>query len=130
MSQALAQKWHDHIANPSPEGLAALLADDCCFYSPVVFTPQKGKEVCMRYLLSAAQVFDAQSKFRYVREVLDGDNFVLEFEAEIDGKYLNGVDLIHWNADGKIDNFKVMIRPLQAVNLLWEKMGQQLAAAS
>lgn len=128
-------KWHAHMKNPSRESLSALLADDCCFYSPVVFTPQKGKELTMRYLMAAGTSLEdkdskkkGEGKFRYTRELVDGDTIMLEFETEIGGKYVNGIDIIHFNEQGLIDDFKVFIRPLQAVNAVWESMGATLAA--
>jgi hypothetical protein len=94
-----------------------LLADDAVFHSPVVHTPQRGKEITKLYLTAAYHVlFDAG--FHYVREVVGPSDAVLEFNAEIDGIQIDGVDMIHWNADGRIDDFKVMVRPLKAVNLL------------
>ncbi|MEL0071660.1 MAG: nuclear transport factor 2 family protein, partial [Rhodobiaceae bacterium] len=95
--------------------------------SPVVFTPQKGKDITTKYLLAAGIVF-GDSKFRYISETVDDNRMILEFEAEIDGKYINGVDIIDFDDNQLITQFKVMVRPLQAVNMLWEKMGAQLAA--
>ena len=100
--------WHAYIKNESPEALADLLADDAVFHSPVVHTPQVGKAKVMSYLLAAAQVLNGDG-FRYVREVVDGDNVMLEFVSELDGIQINGIDLIHYNAEGKIDDFKVMV---------------------
>jgi SnoaL-like domain len=120
--------WHAYIDSESPEALADLLADDAVFHSPVVHTPQAGKAKVMSYLLAAAQVLNGDG-FHYVREVVDGDNVMLEFVSELDGITINGIDLIHYNADGKIDDFKVMVRPLKAINKVWEMMGAQLQAA-
>ena len=90
-------------------------------------TPQRGRALCFAYLNAAGHVF-ADSGFRYRRIIVDGDNAVLEFEAELDGIYLNGVDMIQWNAAGEITDFKVMVRPLKAINLLWGLMAKQLEA--
>ncbi|MEN9682812.1 MAG: hypothetical protein RLZZ427_563 [Pseudomonadota bacterium] len=109
--------------------LSAQLADDAVFHSPVVHTPQVGKAKVMMYLLAAAQVLGNDS-FRYVRELVDGPNALLEFTAEIDGIQINGIDLIQFDEAGKIQDFKVMVRPLKAVNKLWEQMAAQLQAAS
>jgi hypothetical protein len=95
------------------------------FHSPVVHTPQAGKALTKLYLSAAIMVL-GNSNFEYVREVIGESDAVLEFTAEIDGIIINGVDMIHWNSDGKIDDFKVMIRPLKAVNLLHRMMGQML----
>ena len=83
----------------------------------------------MKYLLSAGIVF-SDTKFKYVHEIESGNRMILEFEAEIEGKYVNGVDIIDFNDEGLITEFKVMVRPLQAVNMLWQQMGAQLEQAS
>lgn len=107
--------------------LDALLDDQVVFHSPVVHAPQAGKRVTMMYLAAAFQVFINDS-FRYVREVVDGNEAVLEFEVEIDGVTVNGVDMISFNDAGRIVAFKVMVRPLKAINLIHQKMGELLAA--
>jgi predicted SnoaL-like aldol condensation-catalyzing enzyme len=118
--------WHAYMQGEGD--LAALLAEDAVFHSPVVHTPQAGKAKVMAYLGAAAVVLGNES-FRYVRELVDGDDVCLEFTAEIDGIQINGIDLIRFDADGKIIDFKVMVRPLKAVNKLWELMAAQLQAA-
>ena len=125
MSNQLLAKWHAYMENPSKEALSSMLHDDVEFISHVVFTPQKGKDKAMQYLLSAGVVF-SDTKFEYVHETEAGNRMILEFEAEMGGKYVNGVDIIDFNDDGLITRFKVMVRPLQAVNMLWEQMGKQL----
>ncbi len=120
--------WHTYFANPDPAKLADLLADDAVFHSPVVHTPQQGKAKVMAYLGAAGSVFGTGS-FRYVREFADGDNVLLEFVSEIDGIKINGIDLIQFDSAGKIKDFKVMVRPLKAINKLWELMAAQLQAA-
>ena len=130
------ENWHLHMKGQLPGGLDGLLHDDCVFFSPVVFTPQKGKELTKLYLGAAGNTFNndsdgnpssyKDSTFKYTKEVLCGNHAVLEFESEIDGKYINGVDIITWNDEGKIIEFKVMIRPLQAVNMLHQKMQAML----
>lgn len=95
--------------------LNKILADDCVFYSPVVHTPQKGKQLTFVYLASAFTVLLKEGKFRY-RQILEQDNVaVLEFETEIDGIYVNGVDMMTFNDDGQITEFKVMLRPMKAL---------------
>lgn len=122
-------RWHAYMDQGSdPALLADLLAEDAVFHSPVVHTPQAGKAVVMAYLLAAAEVLGNDS-FRYVRELVDGDEVMLEFVTEIDGIAINGVDIMRFNADGTIADFKVMVRPLKAINKVWEMMGAQLAAA-
>ena len=126
--QGLA-RWHAYMEGGSdPVFLADLLADDAVFHSPVVHTPQAGKPVVMAYLVAASHVL-GNDAFRYVRELVDGDEMMLEFVTELDGISINGVDIIRFNEDGKISDFKVMVRPLKAINKVWEMMGAQLAAA-
>lgn len=119
--------WHNVVATRDPESLSRLLDHTVVFYSPVVHTPQVGKAITTMYLTAALRVFGNDS-FRYVREVVGESDAVLEFETEIDGIIVNGVDLIKWNTDGQIVEFKVMLRPLKAVNIIHEKMAAMLKA--
>lgn len=122
-------RWHEYMqGGADPAVLSDLLADDVVFHSPVVHTPQAGKPIVMAYLVAASHVLGNDS-FHYVRELVDGDEMMLEFVTEIDGIAINGVDIIRFNADGRIIDFKVMVRPLKAINKVWEMMGAQLAAA-
>ena len=120
-------RWHEMVKARSPRGLDTLLADDAVFHSPVVHTPQVGKVITAKYLSAAFFVFFNDS-FHYVREVRSGQDAVLEFEVTIDGIAVNGVDMIRWNDAGRITEFKVMLRPLKAINLIHQKMGAMLAA--
>ena len=122
-------RWHRYMDGELPGGLDELLADDVVFYSPVVFTPQRGKEITTLYLAGASQVLGGDS-FRYTKEVLAGDTAVLEFETSIGGRYVNGVDIITSDASGRIVEFRVMIRPLQAIQAVHEQMGRLLAAGA
>jgi hypothetical protein len=136
MSQTNLERWHQHIRGELEGGLDALLHDDCTFYSPVVFTPQEGKELTKMYLLAAGGTFSegekqkapgaAGSKFKYTKEIVGENHIVLEFETELDGKYVNGIDMMTFDNAGLITEFKVMIRPLQAVNMLHMKMKAML----
>ena len=117
--------WHNLVASRSPNGLSDLLADEAVFLSPVVHTPQVGKAITTAYLSAAFAVLFNDS-FRYVREIQSEHDAMLEFEVEVDGIVINGVDLIKWNEANKITEFKVMIRPLKAVNLLHQKMAEML----
>ena len=125
MSNATLDAWHQMIEERNAGALDEVLADDAVFHSPVVHTPQEGKALTKMYLTAAIMVL-GNSNFSYVREIIGESDAVLEFSAEINGIQINGVDMIHWNADGKIDDFKVMIRPLKAVNLLHQLMRQML----
>ena len=121
------EMWHHLVENRDTQGLDALLADEAVFYSPVVHTPQAGKAITKKYLAAAFHVFFNES-FRYVRELKGNRDAVLEFEVILDGITVNGVDMIKWNDAGKITEFKVMLRPLKAVNLIHQKMGEMLQA--
>ena len=122
-------RWHDYMMGGSdPALLAELLAEDAVFHSPVVHTPQVGKSVVMAYLVAASHVLENNS-FRYVRELVDGNQMMLEFVTDLDGININGVDIIRFDDAGKISDFKVMVRPLKAVNKIWEMMAAQLEAA-
>ena len=118
-------KWHEVVRTKNYQLLEEILDDTVIFYSPVVFTPQKGKEIAKIYLAAAAEVFEGNS-FSYVRELIKDNEAALEFELELDEIKVNGVDLITWNRDEKITEFKVFIRPLQGVNALHQKMGAML----
>ncbi|MCK9380405.1 MAG: nuclear transport factor 2 family protein [Sulfuritalea sp.] len=119
--------WHQLVKAGDVQGLDALLADDAVFHSPVVHTPQVGKAITRKYLAAAFHVFGNES-FRYVRELTGDRDAILEFQVEIDGISVNGVDMIKWNDAGKIVEFKVMLRPLKAVNLIHQKMAAMLQA--
>ena len=120
------QIWHKSVANQDASIFDSLLADDVIFYSPVVFTPQEGKAITTVYLTAALHIFGSE-KFRYVREVYGANDAVLEFETELDGLYVNGVDIISWNEDNQITSFKVMIRPLQAIQKIHQLMAAMLS---
>ena len=120
-------RWHQLIADRNVNGLDALLADCVVFHSPILHTPQGGKAVTMLYLTAAFGVFFNVS-FRYVRETVSSRHAVLEFQVEIDGISVNGVDMITWDDEGRIVEFKVMLRPLKAINLIHQKMAAMLQA--
>ena len=120
--------WHAYMAGGGdPRALRDLLAEDAVFHSPVVHTPQEGADKVFTYLHAASHVLGGDD-FRYLREIVDGDQAVLEFQSSLDGIQINGVDIIRWNDEGKINDFKVMVRPLKAINKVWEKMAAMLAA--
>ncbi len=128
MNQHPIETWHGLVRAHDPAGLERLLADDAVFVSPVVHTAQRGKALAKAYLTAAFSVFFNPS-FRYVREILGPSDAMLEFETEIDGILVNGVDIIKWDDSGKIVEFKVMVRPLKAINLIHERMAAMLASA-
>jgi hypothetical protein len=113
----------------NPAGLNDFLADEVVFHSPVVATPQVGKPITTAYLTAAMQVFGNET-FKYVREIIDVQGAVLEFELVIDGIRINGVDMLRWNASNQLIEFKVMLRPLKAVNIIHQKMGELMAKAA
>ena len=122
-------KWHEYMASRGDLTLlGAMIADDAVFHSPVVHTPQVGKAKVMAYLGAAAQVLGGDG-FAYVRELVDGNHVLLEFSNELDGIHVNGIDLIEFDDAGKIKDFKVMVRPMKAMNKLWELMAAQLEKA-
>jgi hypothetical protein len=120
--------WHRLVRTRDPSGLNALLAEDAVFLSPVVHTPQRGRKLASWYLSAAFQMF-FNPTFRYVREIVGPSDAMLEFETEIDGIVVNGVDLIKWNAAGQIVEFKVMLRPLKAINLVHQRMAAMLQSS-
>jgi hypothetical protein len=139
MIQEVVDKWHRHMRGDLPGGLDELLDDDVIFYSPIVYTPQVGKAITTLYLSAAGQTLpgdksatesDPTKRFRYTKQVVAGDTAVLEFETSVEGKYVNGVDIIRCNEAGKIVEFRVMIRPLQAINLVHRQMGEMLEKMS
>ncbi len=123
---AALRSWHAVVESRDPALLDDLLADDVVFRSPAVFTPQQGKAVTAHYLSSALAVLGPT--LRYVGEWYDQTSAVLEFEAELDGVYVQGVDMLRWNDDGRLVSFTVMVRPLRGLQKLMELMAQQLAA--
>ena len=125
MTAPTLHTWHELVRTRNSRGLDTLLADDVVFHSPVVHTPQVGKAITARYLTAAFHVFFNES-FRYVREIVGPRDAALEFQVEIDGIAVNGIDLIRWNEEGRIVEFKVLIRPLKAINLIHQKMGATL----
>jgi hypothetical protein len=119
-------RWHHLMADRDANALDTILADAVVFNSPVVHTPQVGKAITKKYLAAALEVF-VNDTFRYVREVIGPRDAVLEFQVTIDGIDVNGVDMIAWDDAGQIVGFKVMLRPLKAVNLIHQKMAAMLA---
>jgi hypothetical protein len=138
MIESVVARWHSYLRGELPGGLDSLLDDEVVLYSPIVFTPQRGKQITSLYLRAATQTFAGsgstsgpgatgqEGRFRYTKELVGDDTAVLEFETTMKGKYVNGVDIIRCNDRGRIVEFRVMIRPLQAVNLVHQQMGAML----
>jgi len=138
MIERVVAHWHSYLRGELPGGLDDLLDDDVVFYSPIVFTPQRGRQITSLYLQAAGQTFagddattsserdEPAGRFRYTKTVLGDDTAILEFETTMEGKYVNGVDIIRCNDEGRIVEFRVMIRPLQAVNLVHRRMAAML----
>ncbi len=128
MTSAALETWHRLVRTNDASGLRELVAEDAVFHSPVVHAPQHGRKLAVMYLSAAFRVF-FNPTFRYVREIVGPHDAMLEFETEIDGILVNGVDIITWNDAGRITAFKVMLRPLKGINVIHQKMGELLAAA-
>jgi ketosteroid isomerase-like protein len=125
MAHPVIDAWHALVRSRDLAALDALLDDDVVFHSPVVHTPQRGKAITRLYLTAAMHVLN-NAGFHYLREVVGERDAVLEFATELDGIHVNGVDMIRWNDAGRIVDFKVMVRPLKAVNMLHQQMGAML----
>ena len=129
MTATASERW-EHIAGSGDfDLLDELLADDVVFESPVVHTPQLGRAITKAYLIAAVKVLGSP-EFRWVNRWFAEQSAVLELETRIDGLTINGVDIIRWNSEGRITHFKVMIRPLKAINALHTAMARQLAASA
>jgi hypothetical protein len=117
--------WHQAIKERNTNHLSTILADDVVLHSPIMHNLIEGKKMVTFYLMAAFHTF-VTPEFTYVQELADDSNAILEFTTEIDGIFVNGVDMISWNEEGKIIDFKVMVRPLKAINLIHEKMKMML----
>jgi hypothetical protein len=153
MIEPVIEKWHAHLRGELPGGLDELLDDDVVFFSPIVYTPQEGKALTTMYLQAASHTLpgdgaaalasadsegaatdaaghdhpsERPGRFRYTKQVLSGDTAVLEFETSVEGTYVNGVDIIRCNDQGRIVEFRVMLRPLKAINLVHAQMKAML----
>lgn len=139
---ACIERWHRHTRGELPGGLDTLLHEDCVFLSPIVFTPQEGRDITKLYLRAAGSTLadadpsassaslGSESGFRYTKEICQGHHAMLEFETQVEGKYANGVDIISCDDDGMIVEFKVMMRPLQAINAVHAQMKAMLEQLS
>jgi hypothetical protein len=123
---AALRAWHEVVSTKNPALLEALLADDVVFRSPAVFKPQQGKPITTAYLTAALAVLGPT--LRYVTQWHDATSAVLEFEADLDGSYLQGVDMLRWNTDDRLTGFTVLVRPMRGLQELMPRMAEQLAA--
>ena len=139
-SADVMETWHRILREKDFDALEDLLADDVVFHSPIVHTPQEGKAVTLLYLKAAFGVLggdtdgaegkgelgDGSGSFHYVRKLVSDHDAVLEFRTTIDGIVVNGIDMIRWNDDGQIVDFKVMVRPLKAIQKVHGLMAAML----
>ncbi len=123
------RRWHKIVHARNFDALDSWLADDAVFVSPAVHTPQTGRTLVKKYLVAAAHVLMNES-FHYVGEWFGERSAVLEFEATLDGLFINGVDIIHWDEHGRVLRFKVIVRPLKALQTVVPLMASRLAANS
>lgn len=133
MIEATLERWHALLRGELPGGVDELLADDVVFYSPVVFRPVRGRELVRLYLAGASKLFGGAGvdgsgplvdpeRFRYTVEIASGRHAALQFEVDVDGVFVNGVDLITCDDAGRISEFRVMIRPLRAIGVVQARM--------
>ncbi|MCH9803558.1 nuclear transport factor 2 family protein [bacterium] len=134
------ERFHANLRGELEGGYDALLHPDVVFYSPVVFTPQEGREITKLYLSAAGSTLPGDApasgesstgdapatSFTYTKTIASGHQAMLEFETMMDGKYVNGVDILTCDDDSLVTEFKVMMRPLQAVNIVHEQMKAML----
>jgi hypothetical protein len=125
MTPPVIARWTSIIENGRTDELDALIAEDAVFFSPAVFTPQEGRQKTLMYLKAAVKVFGTND-FRYVERWFKDQSAILEFAATIDGIYVNGIDMIHWNDQEQIVSFKVMLRPLKALQAIIPAMAELL----
>jgi hypothetical protein len=129
--EQVGERWHRFVTGGSPGELDGLFADDVDLYSPIVHTPQRGRDITTTYVRAAAEALfgdGGSGAFHYTKQVLAGDVAVLEFETTVHGKYVNGVNILRCDKEARIVELRVMIRPLQAVNAVHESMSAMLAS--
>ena len=126
MMKSPIEAWHHGVMTGEESVLDEILDKNVVFYSPIVFKPQKGKAITKAYLTAAFKTFEGTG-FHYVKELVEERQAILEFNTEMDGVVIDGVDIITWNEQGKITEFKVMVRPFRAIEKVGEKMKEQLS---
>jgi len=120
------KRWYDYMLSHNFDVLDELLADEVVFYSPVVHTPQRGKKITKMYLMAAEKVLGG-ADFKYTKEIIGPQQIMLEFTNVIEGVLINGVDIVSYNEENQITEFKVMVRPLQGMQKIHQKMMEMLA---
>ncbi|WP_084371989.1 nuclear transport factor 2 family protein [Reichenbachiella faecimaris] len=130
MNKSPLAQWHQMLETKDISLLEQIIDDNCVFHSPIVFKPQEGRRLTLMYLTAAFQMFNEAVYFKYIKKIVQEQNAMLEFNAEIDGILIDGIDLITWSDAGQITEFKVMVRPLKAIDLIKEKMLAQLTNMS
>jgi hypothetical protein len=123
-AQQTLQSWHRMVAARDLGQVASLCAPDAVFRSPVAFTPYKGAPLVAQFLQQAVKVFE---EFRYHRTFFAGDHsVVLEFSAWVGDKALTGIDMIRFDADGRMTEFEVMVRPASGLQALGAEMARRM----
>lgn len=122
----MISNWHESINKRDASKLGSMLSDNTVLHSPVIHTPIQGKKMVSMYLQAAFHTF-LTDDFRYVKEFVNGQTAVLEFQLTLNGIEVNGIDMITWNDDQQITEFKVMIRPFKALNMINDQMTAMLA---
>lgn len=122
---ASLEKWHAMVASKDLTGLDVIIHPDATFRSPMAFKPYQSAQAVALLLRTVINVFE---DFAYHRQLAseDGLSVVLEFSARVGDKNLKGIDLVQFDADGRITDFEVMIRPFNGLQALGAEMGARL----
>lgn len=126
MANSPIPRWHELVERQDLSIFDEIFHDDCVFYSPLVFQPKEGKALTKQFLSAAARMFNEADHFTYVKEVIDETSAVLVFHSKIDGIFIEGIDMITWNEEGLITEFKVFIRPMKGIMKVATTMQKQL----
>ena len=127
LNRRIIEDWHRIARSGDCTALDRMIHEDAVFESPVVHTPQRGKAITIKFLTAAVATLNNPSS-EFVGEWSGEQSVIVEFKSEIEGIAINGIDMIRFDDTGLITHFKVMIRPLKAVNLIHRKMGEMLAS--
>ncbi len=126
MANSPIARWHELVEKQDISIFDDIFHDDCVFYSPLVFQPKEGKALTKQFLMAAARMFNDADHFTYVKEVIDENSAVLVFHSKIDGIFIEGIDMITWDENGLITEFKVFIRPMKGIMKVASTMQKQL----